>query len=1097
MGGHRRLVLLILIMLGVVVAVEAATLGLLYRSALDREGRRLQAVAHAHVALLLGTDGGNADAGLDWGRVEAYAAALAQAQSANRDAGIASAGAIGIARQEDDRLVWLTPVPLEGAEPAPSESFADEAMQAALQGRAGTLLGTSRAGARLLTAYQPLPGGLAIIASLDLREIDRDYLRGGVIAALFSLLLAGVAAWLSWRIGGPIVHRLRQSEIRYRELFDNLELGVAVYEPIADGTDFVFRDLNRAGELTEGLQRRNVIGRRLTELYPRIREFGLIDVMARVWRTGSAESLRPRLYRDDTREEWRENHVYRLPDGNVVALFRDVSERMRSEEATRDSEARFRATFENAAVGIAHLGLDGTWSRLNQKLCDTLGYTREELRLRKFEEITHPDDRAIDLQRFQELIDGEVNAYTLEKRCFHKDGHIVWINVTNALQHDEQGRPVYVIAVLRDVSLRKRAQDALSESEIRMRALLDASRDEILLVSTEGQILAINKAARDRLARRCAGADLLGARLADVLPADQAGQRLATVRRVAETGTMVHYDIDIRSRSFDFWFYPVQRPEGVVQEVAVYAREITERKRSEADLRKLWQAIEQSPVSVIITDPAGTIEYVNPKFCEATGYRREEAIGKNPRILKSGHTEPEEYANLWRSITSGNVWSGEFHNRKKNGELFWELASIAPVKDAAGRITHFVGVKEDITERKEMEEQLRQSQKMQALGQLTGGIAHDFNNLLAIIIGNLQLLGERINSEPKLRELFDDALWSANRGAELTHRLLAFARRQPLKPDAVDFNAIIRGLSDLLRRTLGGGIHIREELAADLWTAYADRGELERALVNLAVNARDAMQMGGTLILETRNATIDQTYAQQYEELVAGDYVLLAVSDSGGGMAPEVMRHVFEPFFTTKAVGKGSGLGLSMVYGFVKQSGGHVEIDSRIGHGTTVKLYLPRVRASAVQLQKRPVEPSIEHLRGRTVLLVEDEAKLRKVAVKMLDKLGLTILQAESAEEALTLLQQRPVDLLFTDIELPGGMNGAELADRAVEHLPKLKVLFTTGYARDAILTGRQPKDDMPWLLKPYSRSELTRQLVLLIGREAADNPAPNGNSKG
>lgn len=1085
MGEYRRLVLLILIMVGVVVIVEAATLGVLYQATLDRERGRLTAIARGQ-AMLMSAPVANANATpSDSPRETMISRQLVETQRVLREAGIGSTGQLGIARRDGERVVWLTPTRFVADEPAaPSDLPAGQPMQAALDGQSGTMIGTDQHGRRVLAAYEPVAGtGLGLVAAIDMQEINQRYLHAAALAAILALLLAAAAAWLSLRVGRPIVRRMHESEIRYRELFDHLELGVAVYQPVADGTDFVFRDLNRAGELSEGFDRQSVLGRRLTELYPRIREFGLVDVLARVWRTGQPESLPASLYRDETREEWRENHVYRLPGGNIVALFRDVTERKQAEEATKDSEARFSATFENAAVGIANLGLDGTWLRINQQFCLMLGYDRDELLHRKFDDITHPDDQPADQQRFQEMIEGKVEAYSLEKRCFHKDGRVVWINVTNALQRDEHGRPLYIIAVLRDVSLRKQAQDALRESELRMRALLDASRDEILLLSIDGQILAINRAARDRLARSSAGAEPLGAMLDEVLPADQAAQRLATVRRVAETGTMVHYDLRIRSRWFDFWFYPVRRPEGSVQEVAVYAREVTESKRSEADLRKLWQAIEQSPVSVVITDPFGTIEYVNPKFCDATGYAREEAIGENPRVLKSGHTRPEEYTQLWRSITRGHVWRGEFHNRKKNGELFWELASIAPVKDVDGKISHFVGVKEDITERKEIEEQLRQSQKMQALGQLTGGIAHDFNNLLAIIIGNLQLLGERIDGESKLRELFEDALWSANRGAELTHRLLAFARRQPLKPDAVDFNAVIRGLSDLLRRTLGAGIFIREELAPDLWTAYADRGELERALVNLAVNARDAMQSGGVLILETRNATIDETYAQQYEELTAGDYVLLAVNDSGGGMSPEVMRHVFEPFFTTKAVGKGSGLGLSMVYGFVKQSGGHVEIDSRIGQGTTVKLYLPRVRASAGRHELRPADPSIEHLKGRVVLLVEDEPKLRKVAVKMLDKLGLTILQAESAEEALTLLAQRHVDLLFTDIELPGGMNGAELADRALELLPGLKVLFTTGYAREAILADRRSKDDMPWLLKPYSRSDLTRQLIGLLSQ--------------
>ena len=234
------------------------------------------------------------------------------------------------------------------------------------------------------------------------------------------------------------------------------------------------------------------------------------------------------------------------------------------------------------------------------------------------------------------------------------------------------------------------------------------------------------------------------------------------------------------------------------------------------------------------------------------------------------------------------MWRGEFLNKKKNGELFWELASIAPVKDGE-KITNFVAVKEDITERKEIEEQLRQSQKMQAVGQLTGGIAHDFNNLLAIVIGNLQLLEERVSGDAKAREFLDDALWSARRGGELTHRLLAFARKQPLKPAVIDLNEVVRGMTDLLRRTLGASIRIEESLAPNLWKAFADRGELENALVNLAVNSRDAMRSAGTLTLETRNAVLDEDYAEQYEEVTPGEYVLLAVADTGTGMSPEIM----------------------------------------------------------------------------------------------------------------------------------------------------------------------------------------------------------------
>ena len=614
-----------------------------------------------------------------------------------------------------------------------------------------------------------------------------------------------------------------------------------------------------------------------------------------------------------------------------------------------------------------------------------------------------------------------------------------------------------------------------------MRALLDASQDEILLLGIEGDVLAINKAAEHRLARRANGAHLIGARLDRLLSHDQAESRLTRVREVAATRNALHCEVPVRSRWFDFWYYPVVLPDKPVTEVAVYAREVTEQKKLLADLSKLFQALQQSPMSVIITDREGTIEYVNPEFTKVTGYTTEEAIGQNPRILKSGRMPPELYEELWQTITGGGVWRGELLNKKKNGELYWELASIGAVKEG-GKLSNFVAVKEDITARREMEEQLRQSQKMQVVGQLTGGIAHDFNNLLAIVIGNVQLLRERLGSDDaKAREYLDDALWSARRGGELTHRLLAFARKQPLKPSVIDLNDVVRGMSELLRRTLGARIHIEESLAADVWKAVADRGELERVIVNLAVNSRDAMPTGGTLCLETRNAMLDEDYCEQYEEVRPGEYVLLAVTDTGVGMPPEIVQRVFEPFFTTKEMGEGSGLGLSMVYGFVKQSGGHISIYSRVGHGTSVKLYLPRVQSSPNGWADDPSDAPAGDLGSHVVLVVEDEPKLRKAAVKMLERLGLRSIQAENAKDAVELLAAAHPDVLFTDIELPGGMSGTDLADAVHELDPNIKVLFTTGYAREAVLHERWLEEKVPWLLKPYSHLDLARELRALL----------------
>jgi PAS domain S-box-containing protein len=493
-----------------------------------------------------------------------------------------------------------------------------------------------------------------------------------------------------------------------------------------------------------------------------------------------------------------------------------------------------------------------------------------------------------------------------------------------------------------DIESRKQTEQSLSESETRMRALLDASEDEILLLSVDGCILAINKAARRRLAPRIAGAEPLGAQLDQLLPHDLAEARLATARSVAASATSAHLEISIRARCFEFWYYPVRHPDQPVSEVAVYAREITERKRAETQLRRLYQAMQQSPVSVIITDLEGRIVYVNPKFMEVTGYACDEVIGENPRILKSGHTTPDEYKKLWQTISSGQIWQGEFQNRKKSGELYWESASIGPVKDENGDIINYVAVKEDITERRAVEEQLRQSQKMQAIGQLTGGIAHDFNNLLTIIVGNLQLVEREVRGNAKLRDFVNDALWAAARGGELTHRLLSFARMKRLRPAMVNLNDVVGEVTDLLRRTLGSNIEVVEQLDPDIPSVMVDTGELQQALVNLAINARDAMPDGGTLTIRTEMAVLDLEDANQHADLTPGSYVMLSVSDTGVGMPPDIVGRIFEPFFTTKSGSQRSGLGLSMVYGFLKQSGGQISVQSEEGSGTIFKLFFPR-----------------------------------------------------------------------------------------------------------------------------------------------------------
>ncbi|HVJ53725.1 MAG TPA: response regulator [Aliidongia sp.] len=389
------------------------------------------------------------------------------------------------------------------------------------------------------------------------------------------------------------------------------------------------------------------------------------------------------------------------------------------------------------------------------------------------------------------------------------------------------------------------------------------------------------------------------------------------------------------------------------------------------------------------------------------------------------------------------------------------------------------------TQHRAIEARLRQSQKMEAIGQLTGGIAHDFNNLLGVVIGNLDLLLELVKGEPGPAELAQEALNSALRGAELTKRLLAFARQQPLTSHAIDLNERLPGMVAMLKRTLGADIKIAASFPSDLWRARADPSQLEDALLNLAINARDAMPDGGTLSVETANLHLDDRHGALQAEIVPGDYVTLSVTDTGTGMPPEIIEHVIEPFFTTKEPGQGTGLGLSMIYGFAKQSGGHLTIYSELGIGTTVRLYLPR-HVGAEEASDTPAPSAAEIPKGgESVLIVDDNTELRRVAVKVLTNLGYRVSEAEDGASALALMDGGTrFDLLFTDIGLPHDMNGFELAERARRRLPAIKLLFATGYGNVGDRKGIGPADAGSLLRKPYRSRDLAERV-----RKVLDTP--------
>jgi len=404
------------------------------------------------------------------------------------------------------------------------------------------------------------------------------------------------------------------------------------------------------------------------------------------------------------------------------------------------------------------------------------------------------------------------------------------------------------------------------------------------------------------------------------------------------------------------------------------------------------------------------------------------------------------------------------------------------IPDETGKPLYLTGTLHDVTERRDTEQQLRQAQKMEAIGNLTGGMAHDFNNLLGIIVGNLDLARERVGSDDEMREIVDEALDAALRGADLTRRLLAFARRQPLRPVRIDVNELVSDTMRLMRRLLGEAIEISLELAETIWPVTVDPAQLEASLANLATNARDAMPKGGRLIITTANRRLDADYAAAHADVAEGDFVMIEVSDTGIGMTAEIISQVFEPFFTTKETGKGTGLGLSMVFGFLRQSGGHVNVYSEPDVGTTFRLYLPRMTTEALPreiAEARPVEPAA----GETVLVVEDDPAVRRIVLRQLGEFGYRVLECDRAEMALEVLQREPVDLLFSDIVMPGGLDGIALARMAAERWPALKIVLTSGFPQARVDGAGEILGNMQLLSKPYRRTELAAALRTALAR--------------
>ena len=667
--------------------------------------------------------------------------------------------------------------------------------------------------------------------------------------------------------------------------------------------------------------------------------------------------------------------------------------------------------------------------------------------------------------------------FDAEQELITANGRRIWVRGIGLPVRDAEGRIVGIRGAFQDIDALKRSEQEVRRLAERLKATLESITEGFMIVDRDWRFVYINSEAV-RWARR-EHDDLLGKVIWEEFP-ELVGTALHTgcLQAVNDGDSVSFDDIDMQGAArFSVRIYPSS--EGI----AIYFQNVTEAHDAIDALRESevrFKLVARAAADTIwdFDIRAGSLWW-SDDFAVRLGYEPEELPPSSANWRSVVHPEDLDrvLAVQNAAYTGGeDSWNAGYRLIRRDGSILHVLDRAYLMRDSEGRLVREVGGTTDISQRLEYEERLHQAQRLDSIGHLTGGIAHDFNNLLTVILGNTELLLEGIADDERRQRLLNVTLMAAQRGANLTGRLLAFARRQPLNPQVIDVSRLIAGMDDLLRRTIGGVVEVEVDAGDDVWHVLADPTQLESAILNLCINARDAMPDGGRLAIEVHKTQLHESDVGS-QDVAAGPYVMVSVSDTGSGMPPDVVAQAFEPFFTTKEVSKGSGLGLSVIYGFMRQSGGHVTIESEVDVGTVVRLYLP---PAGLQAEDAAAQETAAEDRGGTenLLVVEDDDLVRDHVTTMLSNLGYAVVAAPNGPEALKVLRSdAPVDLLFTDVVMPGGMNGRQLADAARELRPELPVLYTSGYADDVIGKYGGLEPGIKLINKPYRRAEVARRL--------------------
>ncbi len=880
---------------------------------------------------------------------------------------------------------------------------------------------------------------------------------------------------------------LRASELLFRNLFEHH----AAVKLIVDPQTGTITEANHAAELFYGWSRAQLHRRTLYE----------ISIL-------SPEQIKGDIDKAASGEQIHHESRHRMADGSLrdVEVFsstievrgkmllhsivHDITNRKKAEEALRASENYLGSIFRAAPTGIGVVS-NRIILTVNDRLCAMTGYAREEL-LGKNSRMLYVSDTEhalVGMEKYPQI--SSYGTGTVETRWQRKDGQCIDV-LMSSTPINPQDLAMGVTFTALDITERKLTEMEIMEQRKLFETMFNAITDSIIITNADRQIQLANKGMESTFGYK---PEELYGRTTEVFYADhrnyqESGQVVFNDEAISSTDLYVTSYKDKYGRIFPGETFGTRLYDNKNQWIGNLGilRDITKRKQDEADLERLKVAIEQVGEVIVITDTMGNIQYANPAFEQVTGYSLGEVYNQNPRILKSGVHDETFYNDLWQTVTSGRTWTGRMVNKHKSGSLYTEDATITPVFDAKGDIVNYVAVKRDITSHLKLEAQFLQAQKMDSVGRLTGGVAHDFNNILSVIMGYTEMALERVDPAQRVHADLEKIYEAATRSVDIVRQLLAFSRQQPIAPKVLDLNDTVEGMFKMLRRLIGEDLDLVWTPTLGQSRINMDPAQIDQILVNLCVNARDAINGIGRITIETHCVTLDEGYQANNTDCLPGEYLVLCVSDTGCGMDREIVDKIFEPFFTTKGVGFGTGLGLATVYGIVKQNLGFINVYSELGTGTTFKIYLPCHKDKDTVLWEKEEKIECPRMsRGETLLLVEDDPTILAMVLTMLESLNYRVLTADSPKAALRCAEEHigTIDLLITDVIMPE-MNGKELATRLLALCPKLKLLYMSGYTSNVIAHHGVLDEGVHFLQKPFSKIDLSARIrEVLDGHES------------